>query len=123
MVIAFELGNDAPCFGASEDDGEFGWPADALDPGDGCEFSVEDFLIEKEECAEGLVLSGSGDAAVDGEVAEKGGDLLFAHVGRMAFSVEENVAADPIDISFFGADAVVLDAQVPADAVEEFVRT
>jgi len=40
----------------------------------------------------------------------------------MAFSVEEDEAADPIEVGLFGANAVMLDAQVPADAVEQLGR-
>jgi hypothetical protein len=31
-------------------------------------------------------------------------------------------AANPIDVGLFGANAVAFDAQVPADAIEEFGR-
>jgi len=39
---------------------------------------------------------------------------------RVLFSMEKNEAPDPIDVGGFGADAVALDAKVPADAVEKF---
>ena len=37
----------------------------------------------------------------------------------MAFIVEEDEAPNPIHISGFGPDAVMFDAQMPADAIEE----
>ena len=34
--------------------------------------------------------------------------------------MEEDETANPIDVSLFGANAAAFDAQVPADAIEEF---
>jgi hypothetical protein len=55
-------------------------------------------------------------------MAEKRADFGFAYFVRMAFPVEQNVAPDPIDVRFFGADAVVFRSQVPTNAVEQFGR-
>ena len=55
---------------------------------------------------------------VDGQMREVGADLFFAHCVWMAFIVEEDEAANPVDVSLFGADAVMLDAQMPADTFE-----
>lgn len=118
-VVAFEMGKDGARFGTGEDDGELGRAADAFDPGDEGEFAVEHLTVKKEEGAEGLILGGGGDGAIDGEMTEEGGDLGFAHGAGMAFAVEEDEAANPIEIRLFGTDAVVFDAEVPADAVEE----
>ena len=98
-VVAFEVGEDGAGFGAGEDDGEFRRAGDAFDAGDEFEFPLEDLLVEEEEGAEGLVLGGGGDAAVDGEVAQEGGDFFFAEVGGVALSVEEDKAADPVGVS------------------------
>ena len=70
--------------------------------------------------AERLVLSGRGDVAIKCEVTQEIGDLFFAHLLRVTFIVEEDEPANPIDVGLFGANAVAFDAQVPADAVEEF---
>ncbi len=69
-----------------------------------------------------LVLRGGGNALISGEIAEEGSDLLLGHVAGMAFPMEEDVAANPIDVGLLGADAVVFDAQMPADAIEQFGR-
>jgi hypothetical protein len=37
----------------------------------------------------------------------------------MPFAVEKDVSPYPIDIGLLGADGVMLDPQVPADAVEQ----
>lgn len=120
-VVAFKVGEDGARFSAGEDDGQLGRTADALDAIDKREFAIEHLLIKKENRAEGLVLSGGGDTALDREMAQEGGDLGFAHLGRMAFLVEEDEAPDPIEISLLGADAVALDAQVPAHAIEQLL--
>jgi hypothetical protein len=60
--------------------------------------------------------------AIDGEVAKEGGDLVLAHFAGVAFAMEKDEAAHPIDVGSFGSDAVTFDAEVPADAVQEFRR-
>jgi len=42
-------------------------------------------------------------------VSEEGFDLGGAHLGRVALVVEEDVALDPTDVGFFGAEGVVLE--------------
>ncbi len=117
-VVAFHLVEDGVGFGGSKDDRDFRRSRNALDFADKVEFSVEKLLIKEEKGAESLILGGRGDVAFNGEVGEEGGDFFFAHVGRMPFSVEEDVSANPIHVGLLGADAVVLDAEAPADAVE-----
>ena len=58
--------------------------------------------------------------AINCKVAEESGNLFFAHLLRMTFFVEEDETANPIKIGLLGADAVALNAQMPADALEEF---
>jgi len=60
--------------------------------------------------------------AINCKVAEKSGNLFFAHLLRVTLIVEEDETANPIDVSLFGANAAAFDAQVPADAIEEFGR-
>jgi hypothetical protein len=117
-VLAFDLGEDGAGLGASEDDGQFGRTADALDPGDVLELSIEDLLVEKKEGAKGLVLGGGGDATFDSEMAKEEGDLGFAHLFGVPLAVEEDEAANPIEVSLLGPNAVMLNAQMPADAVQ-----
>jgi len=60
--------------------------------------------------------------AINCKVAEKSGDLFFAHLVGVTLIMEEDEAADPVDVHLFGANAVAFHAQVPADAIEEFWR-
>jgi hypothetical protein len=66
-----------------------------------------------------LILGGGGDAPLNGKMAQESGDFFFAHLSRMPFLVEEDVAPDPIQVGLLGADAVTFDPQMPADAVEQ----
>lgn len=43
-----------------------------------------------------------------------------AHFREVAFVVEEDVAADPVDVEIFGANGVMFKAGGIADAVDEF---
>ena len=56
---------------------------------------------------------------LDGEVAEELSDVVFAHLGGMAFFVEEDETANPIKVGLLGAQAVALDPKMPADAIEQ----
>ena len=78
---------------------------------DGFDFLVEDFAVEKEDGAESLVLGGGGDVPFGGKVDDVGADFIGAHLGGMFFMVEEDVAARPVEVGFFGAVGVVFGAQ------------
>lgn len=118
-VVAFEVGEDGAGFGPGKDDGELRRALDAFDAGNVFELLLKHFPVKEKESAEGLILGGGGDAAVDGEVAEEGGDFFFAHRLGVPLPVEEDVSANPIEVNLLGADAVAFDAEVPADAIEE----
>jgi len=118
LVGASELIEDGSRFRAGEDDGDLRRPFDAFHVIQEIEFPFQDLLVEEKQCTQGLVLSGGRYVQVDGKVSEKGGNFIFAHLVWMAFLMEEDVAANPIDVRLFGPKAVVLDAQMPAHAIE-----
>ena len=89
---------------------------DIVDPG---QVDIQHAFVEKEQGGEGLRLGGGRDLAGVGEVAQEIPDLVAAHVARVAAGVEEDEAADPVDISLFGAVAVVAEADGGADGVQE----
>ena len=70
-----EVGEDGADFRAGQDHWEFGGTPHALDSGDEVELSLQNLLIKKEQRTERLILGGCCDRAIDGEVAEEGGDL------------------------------------------------
>ncbi len=86
---------------------------------DGFDFLLEDFAVEEEDGAEGLILCGCGDVAFSGEVGEEGADFGCAHLGVL-FAMEEDVAANPVDVGFFGAVGVVFGAEGVGELVEQF---
>lgn len=66
------------------------------------------------------VLGGGGDVAFNGEVDEEGPNFVCAHFGGALFVVEEHVAADPIEVGFFGAIGVMFGAQGIGDTFDTF---
>ena len=80
----------------------------------------EHVAIEEQQGAERLVLCGGSDVLLHGQVGEEGFDFRDAHVARVLFMVEQDVAPDPADVGLFGADRVVFEADGVADLVEEF---
>src|SRR2546423_807837 len=83
------------------------------------EFTFQNLLVEKKQRGEGLVLSGGRNLFFDGQKAKEGCNLLLAHFVGVPFVMEENEAADPIDVGLLGPQAVMLHAQVPVDALEQ----
>jgi hypothetical protein len=75
-------------------------------------------VYNKEERRESWVLSRGRHLLTDGEMGEKGFNFGTAHVSGMAFGVKENVAAHPINVTFFGAVGVVLQANGIADLIQ-----
>ena len=53
-------------------------------------------------------------------MGEELGDFSFAHLLRVALAMEEDVTADLVDVHLPGTNAVMLEAKVPADTVEQF---
>jgi hypothetical protein len=64
-------------------------------------------------------LSGSADPPVNSQVREKSCYFDFTHIAGMPFAMEKNEPANAVQISLLGPNAVTLDAEMPADAVEE----
>ena len=112
------MGENAVRFGAGEDDREFRWPTDALDAGDEFQFAIEDLLEKKKESAEGLILSGRGDVVIHGQMSKECRDLFLAHTIGVTLIMKDDESPDPIYVGSLGAKAVMLDAQMPADAVQ-----
>ncbi len=76
-------------------------------------------MVQEEDGGEGLVLGGGGDVALGGKMGEEGLNVGCAHFGRVAFVAEEDEAANPVYVGFFGAVGVVFGAQGVADLVQE----
>ena len=82
---------------------------------------TEDFLVEEQEGAEGLVLGGGRDLLMGGEMGEESFDLWRAHGGGVAQFVEADKAFVPVEIGLLGADGIPAQADGLAEAVGEFL--
>jgi len=86
---------------------------------------VEDFVVEEEKGAAGLVLGGGGDVFIDGEMGEEGFDFGRAQIGGMTETaipgfMKREIAFNPADICLFGAIRVVFAADGVAHKIEKF---
>ena len=110
--------NDSARFAGRQYHWHLGRPCDALDIVDEIELSFEHLLIKKQQRAESLILSGGGDILFDCEISKEFCDFFLAHFARVAFAMEENITANPIDVRLFGPDRVMLHSQMPANAIK-----
>lgn len=110
---------DGADFGAAEDYGQAFRFLGEDEAFGRVEVDQEDFAIEEEESAGGLVLGRGGDFANQSEVGEEGAYFGRAHLGRVLFVVEEDVTFDPLEISFFGAKRIVENAKAIASRFEK----
>ncbi len=117
-MLAVHACKRSVCFSAGKDNGQLRRARNTLDVVDEIEFSVEYLLVKKQQRTESLILSRCGDALLHSEMSEKFGDFVLAHFVRMAFAMKKNVTSNPIHVRLFGANRIMLNAQVPADAVE-----
>ena len=71
------------------------------------EFLFEDIPVEEQECVERLVLGRGGGARLS-QQSQEAFDLLLSGPGfdRLVFK-ELAVAAEPVDVGFFGLEGVV----------------
>ena len=117
-IVALEPGEDGARFGTGKDHRDFRRSLGPLEI-DELEFALEHMLIKEKQRAKSLVLGRGSDVSVDGQMIKEGGDLIFPHIAGVPLIVEENEAADPIEVRLLGADGVTFDAKMPADAVEQ----
>ena len=82
-------------------------------------FHLQDLSIKKKESIECLVLSGSCDVFVDGEVRQKCAHMLGIKIFWVALPVETNVSLDPIAIGFFSSQAEMSEASYIAHLIEQ----
>jgi hypothetical protein len=80
---------------------------------------TEDVAVEKQQCAERLVLRRRCDVLLNGERRQELGDLRAAHFRRVALAVERNEPPDPRDVGLLGAPAVAPDTDGVAHALEQ----
>src|SRR5213593_504173 len=106
-------------FVACEHDGEALGSTSAYDLVEPWQLDFEHLAIEKEQCAQRLILGRARNVTVNRQKREEARDLRPAELGGMALAVKENVAADPRDVRLLRAAAEVTGAEGVADAVEQ----
>ncbi len=79
------MGEDGAGRSAGEDDRKLGRTPDAFDAGDEVQLSLKDVLVEEKEGAERLVLRGSGDVAVNRQMAKEGAMWASPRVSGCCF--------------------------------------
>ncbi len=112
--------NDGEGFGSGEDCGEAVWLFGAEYVGGKFDLFEEDVTVKEEDGAECLILCGSGDVPLGGEVCNEGLNFWDSHFGGMALVVMEDVAFAPIEVDLLGAVGVVLGADGVAKLIEKF---
>ena len=65
---------------------------------------IQDVAIEKEDGAEGLILSGGSYFSLQGEVGNEGVDFPGAHAERVFFVVKEDKATNPGQVGVFSTE-------------------
>jgi hypothetical protein len=83
----------------------------------GSQFNLQNISIQKLQGVQRLVLRGSRDIGLLGQVRKKGFNLRCAHFSWVPFVMEENIALCPMDVRFFGGIGVVLDTDRVAQLV------
>ena len=67
----------------------------------------------------GEILGCRRHLVLDRQIRQKGLDFRRAEGLRVALAVENNEAFNPVDVRLLGADAVVAEANLAANAVEQ----
>src|ERR1700693_377572 len=115
-----QMVEDFTHFIASEDNGQARRPFSSLDSLQPTDFLPEDFLVEKKQRTQGLVLGGRCNVPIASKMSKKFCHFCFRHVARMPFVMEPNEALDPIDIALLGPDAEMLSSNDVANLIEQF---
>ena len=82
----------------------------------------ENFAIEEQQRSQRLILRRGRDPPLGCEVRQERFDLGPAHLPRVAFAVEVDEAARPVQVGVFRAQAVVLHPQAISVLVEQLRR-
>jgi hypothetical protein len=89
---------------------------------DGAQFQAEDFLVQKHERTQRLIVRGRGHLAMHGEMVEELPDFGFPHVFGMPFVVKQDEPFRPLHVRFLGANRVVFRPNHDAKLVERLER-
>jgi hypothetical protein len=82
---------------------------------------AQDFFIEKEPRAQGLMVRGRRSRTVHGHVSQQRCDCHPPHRGGMAFLLKQHKPPRPIDVGMFRPDGVMGRAQDVAHLLEQLL--
>lgn len=74
------------------------------------QFQPQYLSIQKQQCAEGLILGRCGDVLLNREIARKCLNLSTAHLPGMPPIVKVKITLDPIDIADFSPVRIMLES-------------
>ena len=117
LFEAFEEGEKFVDFLLSEDGGER-FSSFGADGVDFAQVDVKDFLVEVDESAEGLILGRGGHIFLDGQMSQIVFNLFFTHVAGMHLVVKEDVALDPVQVSFLCTVSIIALAERVFDTIQ-----
>lgn len=118
-MAPFQAGQHGAHLGGGEDDGQAGGTLGPFHIAQPADVLFQYFLVQEQDSAQCLILGGSGDVALHGQVGQELLDLRFAHFLGVALAVKQDVALDPVHVGLLGADAVVLEADFCANLIEQ----
>jgi hypothetical protein len=70
---------------------------------------LKDLPIQKEQGTKSLILRGRGDLSIDSQVGKKFLNFAASHLSWMLHLVKPDVPPNPVEVSIFGSDRVVLE--------------
>ncbi len=100
-------------------DGTFG-PDDILNP---IEVLMQDFLVEKQDGAQRLVLGRGADSAFRCQARQESADFGLAEPGWILSLVEPHEPSHPAGVSLFGAWTQMAAARLPVDGFDQALDT
>src|SRR4029453_1843395 len=119
-MCSVQMREDFVHFITSEDYGQTRRLLCAFDSFQPADFLFKNLFVKKQQCAQGLILSGSRDPAVARQISKKLGHFSFRPVAGMPFLVKQNEASDPIDITLFSPNTEMLASDDIANLVGQF---
>jgi hypothetical protein len=85
-------------------------------------FFLQPLPIEVEYCALRLILCRGRYLALDRQIGEERLYLGRSQLCRMALAMKQDEAFNPVRVSLLGANALVLNAELYANLIEQFGR-
>jgi hypothetical protein len=80
---------------------------------------VQHLLVEEEQRVERLILRGSRDVGFKCKVAEKLSNLVGTHLGRVTFTMKQDVTSNPANVGVLGPWAVVFHTDGLPDLIQQ----